>query len=194
MKHNIYYQHQRKYLRLEYYQKSKNSLKQQLEVEALIKSLKNKINSMEYELLNEQFEELKQNKRTEIRLAHKIKIEKLSKGDVKLDIINPKKVVHNISSRSLTEDEESILAKGLQFCIETEIKNPIEFKTEIEMMAFSILKQLHKPDETSLNSSLTECIQRAANQALKINKHKKIINVNKNELIALKSLIKDQNI
>ncbi|CAF4195564.1 unnamed protein product, partial [Rotaria sordida] len=194
MKHNIYYQHQRKYLQLEYYQKSKNSLKQQLEVEALIKSLKNKINSMEYELLNKHFEKLKQNKRTEIRLAHKIKIEKLSKGDVKLDIINPKKVVHNISSRSLTEDEESILAKGLQFCIETKIKNPIEFKTEIEMMAFSILKQLHKPHETSLNSSLTECIQRAANQALKINKNKKIINVNKNELIALKSLIKDQNI
>ncbi|CAF4157396.1 unnamed protein product, partial [Rotaria sordida] len=192
--HMINNKNHRKYLQLEYYQKSKNSLKQQLEVEALIKSLKNKINSMEYELLNKHFEKLKQNKRTEIRLAHKIKIEKLSKGDVKLDIINPKKVVHNISSRSLTEDEESILAKGLQFCIETKIKNPIEFKTEIEMMAFSILKQLHKPHETSLNSSLTECIQRAANQALKINKNKKIINVNKNELIALKSLIKDQNI
>ncbi|CAF4206002.1 unnamed protein product [Rotaria sordida] len=194
MKHNIYYQHQRKYLQLEYYQKSRNSLKQQLEVEALTKSLKNKINSIEYELLNKHFDKLKQHKRTEIRLAHKIKIAKLSKGDVKLDIINPNKVVYNISARSLTEVEESILAKGLQFCIETKIKNPIEFKTEIEMMAFSILKQLHEPNETSLNSSLTECIQRAANQALRINKNKKIINVNKNELIALKCLIKDQNI
>jgi predicted GIY-YIG superfamily endonuclease len=194
MKHNIYYQHQRKYLQLEYYQKSRHSLKQQLELEVLLKSMKNKINAIEYELLNKHFNKLKQNKKAEIRLTHKTKIEKLSKGDVKLDSINSKKVVYNISSRPLTDDEESILSKGLQFCIETKIKNTIEFKTEIEMMAFSILKQLYKPDETSLNSCLTECIHRAADQSLKINKNKKIINVNKNELIALKSLLKDQNI
>ena len=85
-----------------------------------------------------------QKRKEEITSTHKIKMNKLSKGDVKLDSINPKKVVHNISSRSFTKDEESILSKGLQFCIETKIKNPIEFKTEIEMMAFRILKQLYK--------------------------------------------------
>ncbi|CAF3959400.1 unnamed protein product, partial [Rotaria sp. Silwood1] len=47
------------------------------------------------------------------------KINELSKGDIKLDSIDPKQVVYNISSQSLTEDEESILSKGLQFCIET---------------------------------------------------------------------------
>jgi len=40
MKHNIYYQHQRKYFQLEYYQKSRHSLKQQLELETLLKSMK----------------------------------------------------------------------------------------------------------------------------------------------------------
>jgi hypothetical protein len=107
--------------------------------------MKNKINPMEYELLNKHFNKLKQNKKAEIRLTHKTKIEKLLKDDVKLDTSNPKKLVYNISSRVLTDDEESILSKGLQFCIETKIKNSI-------------------------------------------------INVSKNELIALKSLMKDQNI
>ena len=105
-----------------------------------------------------------------------------------------KKVVHNISSRILNDDEESILSKGLQFCLETKIKDPIEFKTDIELMAVNILKQLHKPDATTLNNSITECIQNAANQCLKINKTKRLININKNELIALKCLIKDKSI
>jgi len=194
MKHSIYHQHQRRYLQLEYDQKSKQSLRQQLEVTELLKLIQKKMNPMEFELLNRHLDRLKQNKKIEIKTAHKIKMNKLSKGDIKLDTIDPKKVVHNISSRSLTDDEESILSKGLQFCIETKIKDPIEFKTDIELMAFNILKQLHKPDEKTLNTSLTECIHRAASQSLKINKNKKIINVNKCELIALKHLLKDKNI
>ncbi|CAF4428758.1 unnamed protein product, partial [Rotaria sp. Silwood2] len=137
---------------------------------------------------------LHEKENTVIKATHKKKIENLSKGDIQLDSIDPKKVIQNISSKQLTDDEESILSKGLQFCIETKIKNQIEFKTDIELMAFSILKHLDKPEEKTLNTKLTDCIRRAANQALKINKNKKIINVKKNELIALKSLLKNKDI
>ncbi|CAF1517745.1 unnamed protein product [Didymodactylos carnosus] len=62
------------------------------------------------------------------------------------------------------------------------------------MMAFNILKQLDKPEATSLNACLTDYIRRSANQALKSNKNKKVINVNKTELTALKGLLKDKSI
>ena len=70
----------------------------------------------------------------------------------------------------------------------------MEFKTDIELMAFNLLKQLHRPGTISLSSSLTEYIHNAANQCLKVNKNKKFININKNELIGLKNLIKDKSI
>ncbi|CAF1309282.1 unnamed protein product [Adineta steineri] len=194
MQQKIYQQHQRRYLQLEYDQKTKQAMKQQLEVTEQLQVLKNNINPMEFELLNKHLERLKQQKKMEIKRTHNIKINKLSKGEIKLDTIDPKKVVHNISSRILNEDEESILAKGLQFCIENKIKDSLDFKTEIEQMAYNILKQLHKPEEKTLDTTLTECIHRAADQALKINKNKKIINVNKFELIALKQLMKDKTI
>ncbi|CAF1345381.1 unnamed protein product, partial [Didymodactylos carnosus] len=46
----------------------------------------------------------------------------------------------------------------------------------------------------SLNACLTDYIRRSANQALKSNKNKKVINVNKTELTALKGLLKDKSI
>jgi len=91
MNHNIYYRHQRKYLQLEYYQKSKSSLIQQKEIDNLLKTIKNKINPTEYELLNRHFDRLKENKKTEFTTTHKNKIQRLSKGDIKLNTINPKK-------------------------------------------------------------------------------------------------------
>jgi hypothetical protein len=194
MKHNVYRQHQRRYLQLEYDQKSKQSFKQQSELITMVESITKKINPMEFQLLNEHMDRLKEREKRRIKNIHKGKIEQLSKGDIKLDTIDPKKVVHNISSKCLTDDEESILSKVLQFCIEKKIEDPMEFKTDIELMAFNILKRLHKPDATSLNSSLTDCIQNAVNQCLKINRNKRMTNINKNELIALKNLLKDKSI
>ncbi|CAF3315901.1 unnamed protein product [Rotaria sp. Silwood2] len=153
-KHHVYHQRQRKHLQMEYDQKSKQCMKLRSEYMTLLELIKQKINPIELQLLNKHLDQLKEKEKLKIKNIHKRKIEKLSKGDIKLDTIDPKKVVYNISSRILTDDEESILSKGLQFCIETKIKDSIEFKTDIELMAFNLLKQLHMPDATSLNFSI----------------------------------------
>ena len=62
------------------------------------------------------------------------------------------------------------------------------------MMAFTLLKQLHPKDATNLNTALLDCIQKAACQSLKFNKNKKILNVNQNELCALKNLVNDKEL
>ena len=194
MKQNIYRQHQRRYLQPEYNQKSRQIRKQQSELIKLIDVTKGKINPIEFQLLNKHSDWQREKEKMKIKDTHQKKIEQLSNGNIKLDSIDPKKVVHNISSRHLTKDEESILSKGLQFCIETKMKNPIEFKTDIELMAFNILKQLHPPGTTSLNGSLSQRIQSAVNQFLKVNKKKRTMNINKNELKALKELVRDKSI
>ncbi|CAF1321504.1 unnamed protein product [Didymodactylos carnosus] len=163
MKHNIYQQHQRRYLQLEYDNKCKQSTKLENELKISLQSIKNKLNPLEFKLLEQHLRSNYEKEKKQIKATHKKKIEQLSKGDAILDEIDPKKVVHNISSPLLTPDEESILSKGLQFCIEMQIKNSIEFQTDIEMMAFNILKQLDKPEATSLNACLTDCIRRSAN-------------------------------
>ena len=194
MKYDMYHRHQRRYLQLEYDQKAKEIVRHQSELTTMMDGLRKSINGMEMNLLTKHLERIKTAEQSKIKRTHGKKIEQLSKGDVRIDQIDPKKVVHNISSRSLTDYEESILSKGLQFCIETKIKNSLEFKTDIEMMAFSILKQLHNPNAVSLNKALADCIQKAANQSLQMNKNKKIININKMELIALRNLMKDNSI
>ena len=82
----------------------------------------------------------------------------------------------------------------MDFCIETKIKNDLQFKTEIEMMAYQILKQLEEPNAKSLDKCLIDCIKRSAYESLKINKNKKPINISSNELRALKSLLMDKSI
>ena len=144
----------------------------------MLESMKKKVNPFEFQLFNKHLDRLKGKEKEKRKNMHKNTIEKLSKDDIKLDTFDPRKVVHNISSRLLTEDEKSILSKDLQFCNETKIKNLIEFKTDIAMMAFDILKQLYKSDITTLNSSITESIYNAANPCLKINRNKKLIKMN----------------
>ena len=61
-------------------------------------------------------------------------------------------------------------------------------------MTFNILKQLEEPQTKSLDQRISNCIKRAAYQSLKINKNKKIINVNSSELSALNSLMKNKSI
>ncbi|CAF1632405.1 unnamed protein product [Didymodactylos carnosus] len=103
-------------------------------------------------------------------------------------------MVHNVSSRQLTKDEESILSKGLEFCLDTRIRDTMEFKTEMELMAYSIMKQLDEPNKKTLDKPLANAIRKVAYQFLKMNKQKKLINVSPNEIQALRNLSMDKNI
>ena len=128
MKKKIYQQHRRHYLQIEYHNKCKQIFKLQNENQKLLKIINDKINPFERQLLKEHFDRLK-HKETRIKTIHRNKIKYLSKGNVKLEQIDIKKVVQNISSRQLCDEEESIRSKGLEFYIETKIKDTTEFKT-----------------------------------------------------------------
>ena len=194
MKQHSYRKFQRRILQHELDQYSKNCTKQQLLINGITENVKKKINPCVFGLLKEHLNEIKEKRKQKIKSIHKKKIYQLSKDDIILDAIDIKKVVYNISAKQLTNDEESILTKGLDFCVETKIKNTLEFKYEIEMMVLTLLKQLHPKDATNLNTALLDCIQKEAYQSLKINKNKKILDVNQNELCALKNLISDKEL
>ena len=59
-KHHIYHQHQRKYLQIEYDQKSKQCVKLRSESIMLLEIIKKKINPIEFKLLNNHLNQLKE--------------------------------------------------------------------------------------------------------------------------------------
>jgi hypothetical protein len=138
--------HQRHYLQLEYHNKCKQTQQLHQNEQKMLLNIKKQLNPFERKLLKHHFDRIKEKEQNKIKATHSKKILALSSGDVILQKIDYKKVVHNISSREMTKDEETILSKGLEFCIETKIKDTLQFKTEIEMMAYKILKQLDEPN------------------------------------------------
>jgi hypothetical protein len=193
--HNrIHKLHQRHYLQLEYHNKCKQTYQLHQQIETMLPIIDNKLNPFERKLLKDHFNKIKEKQQKKIKITHAKKIFNLSNGNVILQEIDTKKVIQNVSSRELSNEEETILSKGLEFCIETKIKDTLQFKTEIEMMAHTILKQLDEPQCKSLDKCLINCIKRAAYQSLKINKNKKTINISSDELRGLKSLLNDKSI
>jgi hypothetical protein len=186
--------HQRHYLQLEYHNRCKQTHQIHQQAETILENINNKLNPFERKLLKDHFDKIRDKEQTKIKENHSKKIFSLSNGNVILHETDITKVVYNVSSRQLSKDEEAILSKGLEFCIETKIKNTLQFKTEIEMLAYRILKQLDEPNCKSLDKCLIDCIKRSAYQSLKINKNKKTINISSDELRGLKSLLNDQSI
>ncbi|CAF1119945.1 unnamed protein product, partial [Didymodactylos carnosus] len=149
---------------------------------------------MDGHLLKQHIDRRIDEQQTKIRKTHEKKIKNLSGGNVSIETPNSEKTVHNVLSRELTKDEESILSKGLEFCVDTRITDTVEFKTEIELMAYNILKQLDEPNKKTLDKRLANGVRKVAYQFLKMNKQKKLINVSPNEIQALRSLSKDKSI
>ena len=190
----IHKNHQRHYIQLEYHNRCKQTHQFDQQLTIMFDNINNKLNPFERKLLKDHFDKLKDKEQKKIKQIHSKKIFSLSNGNIILQEIDIKKVVYNISSRELSTEEETILSKGLEFCIETKIKDTLQFKTEIEIMAYRILKQLDEPNCKNLDRCLIDCIKRSAYQSLKINKNKKIINISFGELKGLKSLLNDKTI
>ena len=91
MKHQMDHQQQRKYLQIKYNQKSKQNIKLKCDLNTMLESIKKKINPIEFQLLKKHLDRLKEKEKLKIKAIHKKKVEKLSKGNIKLDNIDPKK-------------------------------------------------------------------------------------------------------
>ena len=66
--------------------------------------------------------------------THEKKLKKLNNGPLDQDYESLKtKLVHNISSYTLSPAVERILCRGWEFCVENKLTNFTEFKTDIEL-------------------------------------------------------------
>ncbi|CAF3631736.1 unnamed protein product [Rotaria sp. Silwood1] len=94
-----------------------------------------------------------------IKTIHQDKLQSLSNIIIKLENTDVTKVVHKTVSCELSDEGHSILSKGLQFCIETKIRDIIESKTDIEMMVINILKQLKEQETKSLDRHISKLLK-----------------------------------
>ncbi|CAF4794379.1 unnamed protein product, partial [Rotaria sp. Silwood2] len=122
---------------------------------------------------------------------HQKKLEKLNRGPIGQNYEEMKlKLIHNISSYTLSKVEERLLCRGWDFCVENKVTNFLDFETDLELNAMKLQLHCHE----SIFRSICRQIHNASQQLIRTSKHKKISNLSKEELTALKSLKSNNNI
>jgi len=96
-----------------------------------------KMNYSDFDLLQKFLHERCKNEKEKFTNTHQEKLIRLNYGTIGQSYQQLKtKLVHNISSYSVTPTEERLLCRGWNFCIEKKITNFIDFKTDMELNAF----------------------------------------------------------
>ena len=122
---------------------------------------------------------------------HNKKLASLSKTEI-VSEHDPKKVIMNFSNYSLSEDEERLLSKGLQFAI-----NPKEIEYSDFMMPFELLyRDLKSFDgkNDKLKNVKHKLLDTASSSYNNMKQNKIESNLSKNESIALNKLISEKDI
>ena len=128
---------------------------------------------------------------SEVMKQHKTKLERLNGGPIGQNYEEMKnKLVHNISSYTLSDVEERLLCRGLDFCIEDKVKNFLDFEVDLELNVMRLQSHCH----SSVFRLICQKIQNASQQLMSASKNKKIRNLSDEELSALKSLKSNKNI
>ena len=128
---------------------------------------------------------------TKVMQTHQKKLEKLNRGPIGQNYEEMKlKLIHNISSYTLSKVEERLLCRGWDFCIENKITNFLDFETDLELNAVKLQSHCHE----SVFSLICCKIHNASQQLMRTSKHKKISNLSDEELAVLKSLNSNNNI
>ncbi|CAF1439256.1 unnamed protein product [Rotaria sordida] len=128
---------------------------------------------------------------TKVMQTHKDKLEKLNRGPIGQNYDEMKlKLIHNISSHTLSQVEERLLCRGWDFCIENKTTNFLDFETDLELNVMKLQSHCHD----SVFRSICRKIHNASQQLIRTSKHKKISNLSDEELAALKSLKSNNNI
>ena len=120
-------------LQKEYKHRFKDSLKHEKEFRKLLNNLESSLNHDFNQLQKYLYERFKLVKEKTV-ITHEKKLKTLNKGPVGQDYQHLKtKLIHNMSSYSLSPAEERILCRGWEFCIENKLTNFIELKIDIEL-------------------------------------------------------------
>jgi hypothetical protein len=178
-------------LKQEYDNRHKDHIKYEKEINKLLEYLKLKMSYHDFQLFQKFLHERSKKEKEKFINAHQKKLIKLNLGPVGQVYEEFKtKLVHNMSSYNLSPEEERLLCRGWNFCIENKITNFIEFKTDIELNAFKLQRDCHP------NTFATFC-QKLNNYSeimMRSLKKKKIRNISDDEFNAIKSLKNNNNI
>jgi sugar-specific transcriptional regulator TrmB len=175
----------------EFESRQKQARKLEKQVSSIVVDLEKHLSSVDYINVKKLFHDSAQRVHTKVMSIHQKKLEKLNRGPIGQNYEEMKsKLIHNISSYTLSPAEERLLCRGWDFCIENKISNFLELETDIELNAMKIESHCH----SSVFRSICRHIHNASQQLMRTSKHKKIRNLSDEELSALKSLKSNNNI
>ena len=178
-------------LKKEYQNRYKDSIKYETETNKLMDNLKTKMTYSDYILLQKYLYERSRKVQEKVTNIHQKKLEKLNNGKIGHDYYSLReKLIHNISSYTLSPTEERLLCRGWDFWIENKITNFIEFKTDMELNAFKLQTHCHP----SAFSTICRKLYNYSEIYMGSLKKKIIRNISDDEFSALKSLRNNRNI
>ncbi|CAF4654356.1 unnamed protein product, partial [Rotaria sp. Silwood2] len=182
---------QRQCLLREFDYKQKHARKLEKQASLILIDLEKHLSSLDYINVKKFCHDSACRVHCKVMSTHQEKLEKLNRGPVGQNYDEIKsKLIHNISSYTLSKTEERLLCRGWDFCIENKITNFLDFETDIEFNAMKIQPHCHE----SVFRLLCRQIHNASQQLMRTSKYKKISNLSDEELAALKSLKSNNNI
>ena len=191
-KSNEYKSLQQYCLQQEYQSRLKDNLKYEKESKELLRNLESILNLHDFNQLQKFLHERSKQLKEKTIIIHNEKLKSLNNNQpVGQDYESLKtKLIHNISSYTLSSAEERILCRGWEFCVENKLNNFIDFKTDIELN----VKKLQPLCHSNAFTDICFNIRNYSETLMKSIKKKNIRNISDDEFNALKSLKNNQNI
>ena len=175
----------------EFESRQKQARKLEKQISSILIELEKHLSSVDFTNVKKLFHDSAKKIHTKMMPIHQKKLEKLNRGPVGQNYEKMKsKLIHNVSSYTLSSAEERLLCRGWEFCIENKISNFLEFETDIELNAMKIESHCH----STVFRLICRHIHNASQQLMRTSKHKKTRNLSDEELAALKSLKSNDSI
>jgi len=186
-----YQQFQRQCILTEYKNRNRDSIKLKNEIDSILSTLKKRLKSNDYQHLQQFLYERAKHVNEVTTATHKKKIKQINQGIVGQDYESMKnKILHNMSSHTLTLAEERLLCRGMNFCIEHKLNNYLEFQTDVELNMCKIENYCHP----TIFRSLCHDIYGFSKQLINTNKKKSMRNISDEEMNAIKTLKENKSI
>ncbi len=136
---------QRNCLIREFESRQKQARQLEKQVSLILIELEKHISSIDYMNVKKFCYDSASRVHTKVMRTHQEKLEKLNRGPIGQNYEEMKlKLIHNISSYTLSKVEERLLCRGWDFCIENKITNFLDFETDLELNAMKLQSHCHE--------------------------------------------------
>ena len=186
-----YKEFQRNCLLREFITRQKQAKQLERNLSSNLSHLEKILSSVDYINIKRFYHEVASRTHKNIMPIHQKKLEKLNGSPVGQSYDEMKsKIIHNISSYTLSNTEERLLCRWWDLCIENKLLNFLEFETDVELSSMKLESSCHN----SVFRTICRQIYNASEQLKRACKKKKVSNLSDDELAVLKSLKLNKNI